>query len=144
MQKNTSIALIVAALIIGLVGGFSVDRLSTASKLELGSYAGDDMQGMHAMPDGSKMMNHGADAPMDMAGMMTDMNAALRGKTGDDFDKAFISEMIVHHQGAVEMAELALKQAKHQEIKDLAKAIITAQNKEIADMKAWAKAWYQR
>ena len=147
MQKNTSIALIVAALIIGLVGGFSIDRLSTANKFERGDYArGDvrgDMRGTHTMPDGS-IMHHGTNAPMDMAGMMADMNAELQGKTGDDFDKAFISEMVVHHQGAVEMAELALKHAKHQEIKDLAKAIITAQNKEIADMKAWAKSWYQQ
>ena len=61
---------------------------------------------------------------------------------GPEFDAAFISEMIVHHQGAVEMAELALTNAQHQEIKDLAKAIITAQNKEISDMQAWQKAWY--
>jgi uncharacterized protein (DUF305 family) len=50
--------------------------------------------------------------------------------------------MIVHHQGAVVMAQEALKNAKHQEIKDLAQNIITAQNKEIAEMQAWQVAWY--
>ncbi len=30
------------------------------------------------------------------------------------------------------------------EKKDLAKAIIAAQNKEIADMKGWMKVWYQK
>jgi len=100
--------------------------------------------GTHVMPDGSIMSNdHGTAAePATMEQMMHDMNAALRGKTGDDFDKAFLSEMIVHHQGAVEMAELARKDAKHQEIKDLAEAIITAQEKEIADMQSWQKDWY--
>jgi uncharacterized protein (DUF305 family) len=100
------------------------------------------MSGMHQMPDGSMMGNGGE--TMSMEDMMASMNAELEGKTGDAFDQAFISEMIMHHQGAVEMAELALTNAKHQEIKDLANAIISAQNKEIADMKAWQKAWYNQ
>jgi uncharacterized protein (DUF305 family) len=77
-----------------------------------------------------------------MSDMMTSMNAELKGKTGDEFDRAFLAEMIVHHQGAVEMARLALTNAQHKEIKDLANAIIAAQNKEIAEMNAWQKAWY--
>lgn len=93
------------------------------------------------MSDGSMMGNN---MPMDMDDMMADMNASLQGKTGDAFDKAFISEMIVHHEGAVSMAELALKNAKHQEITNLAKAIIAAQNKEITDMKSWQQLWYGR
>ena len=32
----------------------------------------------------------------------------LKNKTGDDFDKAFIEQMIIHHQGAIEMATLVL------------------------------------
>jgi uncharacterized protein (DUF305 family) len=79
-----------------------------------------------------------------MDGMMKGMMMGLEGKTGDEFDQAFLSEMITHHEGAVVMAEAALVNAQHQEIKDLSKAIIEAQNKEIADMKAWNKAWYQR
>ncbi len=93
---------------------------------------------MHMMPDGSMMSNSG----MNMTSMMADMNATLKGKTGDEFDKAFLSEMIVHHQGAIDMAELALTSAKHQEVKDLASAIIKAQTSEIAQMKAWQNSWY--
>jgi uncharacterized protein (DUF305 family) len=48
----------------------------------------------------------------------------------------------MHHQGAVQMAQAALQNAKHQEIKDLAQNIITAQNKEIAEMKQWQQQWY--
>lgn len=77
-----------------------------------------------------------------MEQMMTTMNAGLEGKTGDEFDKAFMAEMVMHHQGAVIMAELALKNAKHQEIKDLASAIISAQKEEISDMQSWQKEWY--
>jgi len=86
---------------------------------------------VHQMPDGS-MMND----------TMHAMNAQLIGKSGDAFDAAFINEMIVHHQGAVEMAQLALNNAHHQEIKDLAQAIIAAQTKEIGDMQAWYTNWY--
>jgi uncharacterized protein (DUF305 family) len=79
---------------------------------------------------------------MGMQSAMDSMMMGLSGKTGDAFDKAFLSEMIMHHEGAVEMAESALMNAQHAEIKTLSNAIITAQNKEIADMKAWYKAWY--
>ena len=44
---------------------------------------------------------------------MTGMVSGLSGKTGDVFDKTFIDEMITHHEGAVVMAEAALKNAKH-------------------------------
>jgi hypothetical protein len=94
--------------------------------------------GGHIMPDGTYMSNDG----MTMSQMMADMNKELVGKTGDDFDKAFLAEMVVHHQGAVEMAKLALTNAKHQEIKDLARVIISAQNKEIGSMNSWMSGWY--
>jgi len=60
---------------------------------------------------------------------------------GEDYDKMFIANMIAHHQGAVDMANLALTSAKHQEIKDMANNIISAQTKEIGDMESWQKAW---
>jgi hypothetical protein len=85
----------------------------------------------HAMPDGTNMKG-------EMSGMMQ----GLDGKSGDAFDKAFLSEMILHHQGAVQMAQAALKQAKHQELKDLAQKIITAQNAEIKQMQGWQASWY--
>lgn len=72
---------------------------------------------------------------------MDDMNTALENKTGDDFDKLFISEMIDHHQGAIDMATLAKQSAKHDEIKKLADDIVAAQTKEIEQMKAWQKQW---
>ena len=57
-------------------------------------------------------------------------------------DRHFIEMMIPHHQGAVDMANLALSKAKHPEIKQLAEDIIKDQNQEIAQMKAWYKQWY--
>lgn len=60
---------------------------------------------------------------------------------GEDYDRMFIANMIAHHQGAIDMANLALTNAKHQEIKDLASNIIKTQTKEITDLESWQKAW---
>ncbi len=76
-------------------------------------------------------------------GSMDSMMSELQSKTGDEFDETFLTQMTIHHQGAVRMADQALKNAKHQEIKDLSKAIISAQNKEIASMKEWKEKWYK-
>ncbi|MFA7285634.1 MAG: DUF305 domain-containing protein [Candidatus Paceibacterota bacterium] len=57
-------------------------------------------------------------------------------------DSHFIEQMIPHHEGAIDMATLALTKATHPEIKTLAIAIIEAQNKEIVDMKSWYKDWF--
>ena len=57
---------------------------------------------------------------------MDDMTADLTGKTGDEYDKAFIANMIAHHEGAVEMAKLSTENAKHDQIKNLSNDIITA------------------
>ena len=94
---------------------------------------------MHQMPDGTMMMNDGSG----MGGAMHSMLAGLQGKTGDEFDKAFLSEMIMHHQGAVVMAEAVLENSKRPELIKLAKDIISAQTKEIQMMKDWQKAWFK-
>jgi len=59
------------------------------------------------------------------------------------FDQRFITAMISHHQGAIDMAKMAQQMAEHQEIKDLANAIITAQQAEIEQMQQWEQAWFQ-
>lgn len=95
----------------------------------------------HIMPDGTVMSNDHTATPS-MSDMMHDMNASLRGKTGDELDKAFLAEMIVHHQGAVEMAEMILD-SKHPELAKLGQDIITAQKKEIEMMKKWQIEWFK-
>ncbi|MGK2896735.1 MAG: DUF305 domain-containing protein [Candidatus Saccharimonadales bacterium] len=72
---------------------------------------------------------------------MSQMTDDLKNKTGDDFDKAFISSMIEHHQGAIDMAKLAEKSAKHEEIKVMSNDIMTAQSTEIDMMKNWQTEW---
>lgn len=69
------------------------------------------------------------------------MTRSLQGKTGDEFDKAFLNAMIEHHEGAVDMAEMAQDQAKHEEIKELSRGIISAQQQEITQMQQWQAEW---
>jgi uncharacterized protein (DUF305 family) len=59
-----------------------------------------------------------------------------------EFDLIFIDMMIMHHQGAVAMAEVALERGEHSELVQLAEDIITAQTDEIAQLQAWRDAWY--
>lgn len=58
------------------------------------------------------------------------------------FDLQFIDTMIAHHQGAIEMAELVDTRAQHNELKTLAKAIISDQRREISQMREWRANWF--
>lgn len=66
---------------------------------------------------------------------MDEMVDMLRDAEGMEFDMMFIDMMIPHHQGAIDMAKVALTNAKHQEIKDMAQMIITSQQEEIEHLK---------
>jgi len=120
--------------IIGLLAGVIV-TWALAIVTVNNNYAGVmNIMGMHSNTNSQGMMSND--------GMtMGEMSAGLQNKAGDDFDKTFLSEMITHHQGAIDMAKLAQKNAKHQEIKNMADDIITAQSKEINQMQTWQNQW---
>ncbi len=79
-----------------------------------------------------------------MGGMQmgTQGMAELNKLKGKDFDIAYMSMMIEHHRGAVEMAQQALRVSKDARIRRAAQEIIDVQNQEIAQLTAWLKAWY--
>lgn len=56
-------------------------------------------------------------------------------------DVAFATDMISHHAQAVEMADMALKQASSAEVKTLATQIKGAQDPEIQTMSGWLAGW---
>jgi len=58
------------------------------------------------------------------------------------YDLQFIDTMIVHHQGAVEMATMAETRLQNEKLKALAKSIPADQQREIKQMKAWREQWY--
>lgn len=83
-----------------------------------------------------------SDAGPTMGDAMAGMVGSLEGKQGEAFDRAFLSEMVAHHEGALAMAELARTQAARPELKQLAEVIVDAQTEEIAQMQAWHSEWF--
>lgn len=94
---------------------------------------------------GGTMSTEDREEPAMIRGMhdaMGGMMIGLDGKTGDALDKAFLDEMIVHHEGAIEMAQTLLNGTKRPELIKLGNEIIAAQSQEIKMMTAWRSTWF--
>ena len=82
----------------------------------------------------------GMDMSSSMPGMMSqDDMSSLEGMSGADFDQMFLTMMIEHHQGAIEMARAEQSDGMFTEAVALAKRIETAQTEEIATMQGLLK-----
>jgi uncharacterized protein (DUF305 family) len=81
---------------------------------------------------------------MNMGDMTMPMQSmvALENLSGQDFDIAYMSQMIEHHKGAVEMAEAALAASENETIRAAAQAIVDTQSAEITQLTDWLQAWY--
>jgi uncharacterized protein (DUF305 family) len=60
-------------------------------------------------------------------------------ENGKYSDERFIDAMVPHHQGAIAMAEVALQNAEHEEIKELSRNIVSTQRTEIEELKSIKK-----
>ncbi|MFC9917255.1 DUF305 domain-containing protein [Agromyces binzhouensis] len=70
-------------------------------------------------------------------GMMSDDDLAiLEEATGEEASRVFLQQMIVHHEGAVRMAQTEIAQGEHPDAVELAEAVVIAQTEEIAGMQA--------
>lgn len=127
-MKNKNNIVIAAIIVIVAIAGVSIYAMNN-----------DD----NNMMDSGNMMN-GDSSQQSTAGTVDKNSAEYKMYSelkGEEYDQMFVANMIAHHQGAVDMANVALTNAKHQEIKEMANAIIAAQTKEIGDMESWQKAW---
>lgn len=131
----------VALLGVGLVGSLAVrdPRPLTAAEVVLPKICGEAGADHGSMQEHIDMMAAGADEGhaallQTMEPMHSDM---MRGMTAEEFDVAFVCGMIPHHQGAVEMAEVAQRFGSDPFVKMFAAEIIATQNSEILEMQAW-------
>lgn len=92
----------------------------------------DDSMGGHGSHSGSAN---------EMSGHMMAMGEELVQLRGEEFEKRFLELMIEHHQQAIDMSDYADTNAHHTEVKDLADKVITAQQREIDQMRQWQKDW---
>lgn len=109
-------------------------RIKTAQGPEIEQMRGWLEEWGEPAPEDSDMagMGHGG---MDMGGL--DQQAAmdeLMKLTGTDFDQRFLTMMIQHHEGAITMAQQQIADGENQAAIGLAETIISAQQKEIAEM----------
>ena len=140
-MTNNTLLIAVGTLIIGVLGGYGFATHNGDWSQQ--GYRDKDWydevpMGMHRMPDGSMMGNTDTSSNTGMGMMHGGMGMMIV-----ESEKEFITEMIPHHQEAVDTAkEVIARGATTPEIKKLVEGIVTAQEKEIAAMKTWYQTWY--
>lgn len=112
MSKYLAFSLMIVALVIGIIGGFFASGNSSLS----------------AMVEKKESK---------LAVIMQERTP----ESGAYTDQQFLSDMIVHHESAVQMSKQVLEHTSRKEVRSLAVAIIEAQTKEIEQMKNWLQEW---
>jgi uncharacterized protein (DUF305 family) len=127
--------LLAVALILAACGGSGGSQQGSESNSEQESA---EKTGRMAGMD-HRQMDHGQMGHGSMGMGSGSMARQMVLENGKYSDKAFIDAMVPHHQGAIAMAKVALKNAEHEEIKELSRNIISSQQAEIEELKAIKK-----
>ncbi len=79
--------------------------------------------------------------PMSMQEMMHGMSASLDSLSGSDLEQEFIEQMIIHHEGAIDMSTKLVggSGVTNDQLRAMAAGIIRAQSAEIEQLKAWQR-----
>jgi uncharacterized protein (DUF305 family) len=115
--------LFAVALALVSCGGASAGSEEQESGEQGREESADDMQGM----DHSNM-DIGSEGMMNASEMLME--------NGEYSDERFIDAMVPHHQGAISMAEVALENAEHPELLQLAENVISTQQAEIEELRS--------
>jgi uncharacterized protein (DUF305 family) len=104
-----------------------------ASKWNEAPASGTGSAGMAGMDMGGGEQDVSTSAGMQGMASELDLNR-LRSATGAQFDRVFLELMTAHHRGGIAMASSELERGKFEPAKDVARQVISAQEKEIAEM----------
>jgi uncharacterized protein (DUF305 family) len=124
-----------------LTASFILTACGGAGGGQQGSGSGGDGEPGTAEKSGGGMagMNHDQMGHGSMGMGSGGMARQMVMENGKYSDERFIDAMVPHHQGAIAMAEVALKNAQHAEIKDLSRNIVSTQQAEIEELKSIKK-----
>jgi uncharacterized protein (DUF305 family) len=107
-----------------------------------GSGSGSDQESAERNGGGMAGMDHDQMGHGSMGMGSKGMARQMVMENGKFSDERFIDAMVPHHQGAIEMARVALKNAEHEEILELSRNIISSQQAEIEELKSIKKEEY--
>jgi uncharacterized protein (DUF305 family) len=106
------------------------------------SAAAQDMRHQHGAAAPGKVPVFVASTAKPFSALMNDAMAVMddgmkRAPMDGVAEHDFVTMMIPHHQGAIDMAKAVLLYSKDPELRNLAQGIITEQQNEIKVMQAW-------
>ena len=122
MLKKIALPKTIASAVVTLALGFAFCAVAQAAD------KGMEMKDGHAHSPGSMEMHHS---------MMKGMKDMESMKSSGDADRDFATMMKMHHQMALDMTEVELKNGKDAKMRTMAKNIISAQKKEIKQFDEW-------
>jgi uncharacterized protein (DUF305 family) len=122
-----------------LAVGFILAACGGAGGGQQGSGSGSDQGTDKKTGGGMAGMDHGQMGHGSMGMGSEGMARQMVMENGEYSDRRFIDAMVPHHQGAIAMARVALKNAEHEEIEQLSQNIISSQQAEIEELKAIKK-----
>ena len=118
--------------IIALAAAMAVLPTLAAAQGAHGGHSGHSTPAQTAQPPGAPATQGYQQANEKMH---KNMDIAFSGNADVDF----VRSMIPHHEGAIDMAKVALQHAKDEQVRKWAQDVIREQEREIAEMKTWLK-----